>query len=327
MSVVHAQQTPLNLTAYPATFTLSTTPHNALQEKFRLRNNSDTPRTLLISVKKLGPDAQGNTTIKEFSKTDTYQQWISFDHTTITALPREWVDVAFTLTVPKDTAFGYYYVIYIAPKATAPTTNGQPQATLTGSLAIPILLTVNKPGATIAGRMISFLSSTSFSEYVPINFLTTFVNTGNLFIRPTGNVFIKDWTGNTIDTLTINSSGAAILPGGKRTYTTPWDNSFITSDPIIQDDVLQRDSNGSPKTHLVFHFDRVLNLRIGKYTAIALTVIPTQSRDLSFQTSTTFWVFPWKVVGIALLFIIFAGVGLVNTGKSLVGGIRKIIKR
>src|SRR5579872_822726 len=200
--------TPINLTAYPSTFTITVKPGTTTQERFRLRNNADSNTEFSLSVKKLTTDIHGNVTIADFTKNDTYQNWISFAKPTVTALSREWIDVAFTITVPKDTAFGYYYVLYITPTAN-PSVNPS-HTTLTGSLAIPILLTIDKPGATINGTMLSFASTVSFTEYLPVTFNTTFLNTGNISIHPTGNIFIKDETGKLIDTLVINNTQSSI---------------------------------------------------------------------------------------------------------------------
>lgn len=289
-----AQSTPLNLTAYPSTFDVTTKPGSSIQEKFRIRNNADAAMNLSISLKKLVPDPQGRVTIADFEKKDSYQNWITFDKDTIQALPQEWTDVNFTVAVPQDTTFGYYYVIYIAPISQSGTQTGVHTA-LNGSLAIPVLLTVAKPGATANLQLVSFSTTQPFYEYMPATFAIQFENKGNVLIRPQGNVFIGSGT-NDSGILTFNLANGAILPGEKRTYSTSWDDGFMTKDPIMQDGTVKRDSAGNPVTHLVIHWDHLTSFRIGKYTAHLLAVYNNGTRDVPIEASVSFWIFPWKLI-------------------------------
>lgn len=289
-----AQATPLNLTAYPSTFDVTTKPGSSVQERFRIRNNADTTMNLSISLKKLVPDEQGSVTIADFGKNDSYQNWISFDKTTLLARPQEWTDISFTVAVPQDTAFGYYYVIYISPTGQTTNTTGA-HAALNGSLAIPVLLTVAKPGAKANLQLVSFSTTQPFYEYMPANFSITFENKGNVLIRPQGNVFVGSGTKDE-GILTFNLSNGAVLPGEKRMYSASWDDGFMTQEPIMQDGSIKRDSAGNPVTHLTIHWDHLTSFRIGKYTAHLLAVYNDGTRDVPIEATATFWIFPWKII-------------------------------
>jgi hypothetical protein len=61
-----------------------------------------------------------------------------------------------------------------------------------------------------------------------------------------------------------------------------------------------------------------LDLRIGRYTATALVVLSTATKDIPFEMQTSFWIFPWKVVLGAMLLIAFAGIGFYSTLRNFV---------
>lgn len=323
-SHVFAQLQSFNITASPNSFDIKIQPGTSVTKSFRLRNNTDSTLPLTVTLKKLTPDQNGDVTITDFKDAESYKNWITVS-SSLSALPREWTDVSFTLSVPKEAAFGYYYALFISPQQDKTQVN-TPQAKLTGSLAIPILVFVEKPGAKTSGEFLQFTTNSSFYEYLPVTFSTLFANKGNVHIKPVGNIFIKDWTGKTVDSIDINKGLGSILPGGKRTFTSVWDNSFITSEPKMEDGKAVLDSKGQPQTQLQFHFDRVLSLRFGMYTAHALVVVSGQTRDTAYELSTSFWVIPWKIALGLLAFIILAGIGLTNTLKSMWKTGRKVLK-
>lgn len=320
-----AQQQQFDISTTPHAFDLTAKPGDTIKKIIRVRNNADTAFKLSVTLKKLIPDTNGKINLVDFTNED-YRSWIKFDNSSVSALPKEWVDIPFTLSIPKTASYGYYYAIMLSSqdKASQPTT---PQAKLTGAVAIPVLLSVEKPGASFTGYLTSFVTNESFFEYLPVTFLTTFTNKGNVHTKPHGNIFITDMTGNTVASLTINKDLGSVLPNGSRTFETVWNDSFITYEPKVEDGKEIMDSSGKPEYHMVFHFDRVLHLRIGKYTAHALLVVSTDTKDISYESSTAFWVFPWKIVSGLIIFVILAGIGLFQTGKSIFRTVRKIFKK
>jgi hypothetical protein len=84
------------------------------------------------------------------------------------------------------------------------------------------------------------------------------------------------------------------------------------------------DKNGKPQTELKIRFDKILDLRIGQYTASEIIVLSTNNKDIPFERQITFFVFPWKVVIAIVLFVIFAGIGFFSTFRNIVRNIIKI---
>jgi len=321
-----AQQAEINLTASPTSIDVVSPPGTTLSEKVRIRNNADSPIQLKIELKKLVADSTGQISVRDFQKGDDYQQWISIENATLSARPKEWTDIPFTITIPQTAAFSYYWALMVSVESPKSQIN-TPQAKITGSVAVPILLAIRKNGIIFSGRVDSFATDKGFYEYLPTNFLLTFQNSGNVHVKPRGNIFITDWTGKQIDSIGINEAQGNVLPGSKRTFTSTWDNGFITNEEKIEDGKVVTDSRGNPQTELKIHFDRLLAFRIGKYTATALVVVSGDKRDYSFEQTTSFFVFPWKIVLGTVIFVLLAGIGLANTIKSLFRWIKKMLKK
>jgi hypothetical protein len=117
--------------------------------------------------------------------------------------------------------------------------------------------------------------------------------------------------------LTVNDAQGAILPGLKKTFESSWDDGFITVEPKTLNGEPVLDKNGKAETELKIRWDKLPSLRIGRYTASELLVVSTANRDIPFTVETSFFVFPWKVVIGAILFIIFAAVGFYSTIRNV----------
>lgn len=315
---------PLNITTSPDVFDISANPGDTIKKTFRVRNNNTTLTTLKITLQKIIPDKNGNLILQDFKPQDDYAHWLTVSTATVSASPREWIDIPFTITLPKEAAFGYYWALLISNEP------GQIQngatAHISGAVAIPVLLTVQKEGLIFNARLTNETTTHGVYEYLPATFLTTIQNMSNVHIRPTGTIFITDFLGQEVAKLSFNKDAGSILPNGKRTYETAWDDSFITYDPKMEDGKILVDSKGKKEMQLHFHFDKVLSLRMGKYTATVLIVVSGDKKDISFQQTTTFFVFPWKIILGALIFFLLAGVGLWNISYSLVKKIKGIFK-
>ncbi len=321
-----AQNTPSNydVTVSPVFFDLSSNPEDTISDKIRIRNNTTSPLPIKLGVQRLTGDESGDLTLRDTSDDDSLS-WIKFKENTIVAKPMEWTDVFFTISIPKEAAYGYYYAITFTQDNTSPLS--QTGAKITGAAAVPILLNVRKEGAKFQGKLVAFTTDSSWYEYPPVKLITTFENTGNIHVRPRGNIFIKDWLGRQVAVLDINNTQGTVLPNIKKPFESLWNDSFITLEPKMEDGQVKLDKNGKPQTNLKIRFDKILDLRIGRYTATALLVISTSTRDIPFQAETSFFVFPWKVIIGVILFVIFAGIGFFSTFKNMVKRVRKLFRR
>lgn len=312
------EQTPperFDATVSPVFFDFNAKPGQVISDKIRVRNNTTETRDLIVKIKLLGGDENGELTVKE-EIDDALLSWISVKNTTVKALPKEWVNIPFTITVPKEAAYGYYWAFSI--NTIEDNSKNFTGAKLNASLVVPILLNVNKIGAKTEGKIVSFTKDIGWYEYLPVKFNTTFQNSGNVHIKPKGNIFIKDFMGRQVAVLNVNQNLGAILPQTKRDFESIWSDSFIFRvEKFGEDGKVVLDDKGKAKTELKFRFDKILDLRIGKYTATSLVVLSTDTRDIAFEKSISFFVFPWKIVIASIVFVIFALLGFANTTKTI----------
>lgn len=320
---VRAQESNFDVTVSPVFYDLTAKPGSSIGGRVRLRNNTGSVLPIKIEVKKLGGDENGDLTIQ--NAPDDTNSWFEVKNPTLNAPPAEWITVPFTITVPDTAAYGYYWALsFTQDSTTGKTVTG---AKVNASIVVPVLLNVSKDGAKTDGKITEFSTDTGWYEYLPVDFKTVFSNTGNVHIRPKGNIFIKDWLERSVATLDVNPNQGAILPGTKKEFTTPWNDSFAWYENKTNNGKPVLDKNGKPERELKIRFDKILDLRIGKYTATSLVVISDGQRDIALEKSVSFFVFPWKIVIGAIVIIVFALLGLVSTTRSLIKRVRGWIGR
>jgi len=295
-------QTPANfdLTVSPVFFDLSANPGDNLTNKIRVRNNTQEDAIITIGLKKLTSDSNGDLILSDLN--DNTASWINFKNHTFIAKASEWVDVPFEISIPKDAAFGYYWAITLSETSNGTTTKTGTK--LTGVSAVPILLDVKKQGAKAEGQIVEFKTSSFVNEYLPVDFTVRVQNTGNIHIRPQGNIFIRGGGDENLAILNVNNAQGAIIPNGQRSFIEEWSDGFLVREPIVVDGQPKLDKNGKPAEKLIVNWDKLTSFRIGKYTADVVLVFDNGTKDVSLEATTDFWVFPYKIIGTILISII-----------------------
>lgn len=292
-----AQTTSLDVTVSPTSFDLTAKPGDTITNKFRVHNNTPASLQLTVEVTKLGPNKAGELVIQDATPEDQYISWLKVDKS-ITALPNEWTTVPFSITIPQDAAFGYYYTISIKKDAG---TSGGNAASVTGAAAIPVLLNVKKDGAVFKAQVTDFRANSFVNEYLPVTFTTTVENQGNIHIRPHGNIFIRSFGQKDLDILDVNQGMGAILPQAKRSYVASWDSGFLVRKPVLKDNGdPEVDSKGNPISKLTINWNKLTDFRFGRYTATLILVYDNGVRDETLQASTNFWVIPYTALAVII---------------------------
>jgi len=291
---------PLDITVSPPVFDLTAKPGDKINEVFRIRNNQSNSIPFKIEARRLvsnpttgNPEPANDIKGEELS-------WVKFDPDTFSALPREWTDVKFSIEIPDSAAFGYYYVFRLIPQ------NGKEQkntgTAIKGEVLIVVLLNVKKDGAISSAKLSSFNPDSFVSQYLPVNFNVVLENNGNVHVKPHGNIFISRGGKDEISVLNVNEVNGSILPGGKRTFSSSWNDGFITND-VVKDEngTIKTDSNGKPTTKLSINWNKLTSLRFGPYTAHLLMVYDDGKRDQTIESEAKFWVIPYIPIAIILI--------------------------
>lgn len=292
---IFAQQQPLDLTASPVFFEFSTEKGATLKDKIRVRNNTAASISLQVGLQRLAPGANSEVELSDPKTGDEFVSWLNIENQTINARPREWTDIPFTIKIPETAAFGYYFAFLLTQ---APPEQEAGTAKVAGGVAVPVLLNVKAPGAIAKGELLEFKPKVFINEYLPVEFSARISNTGNVHIKPRGNIFIRGAGGKDLAILEVNQALGSVLPQAARSFESAWTDGFLVREP-----------GEGGKTKLTINWNKLTDFRIGRYSAYLLAVYDDGTKDVAFEGTTAFWVIPYKLIGgtlLALLALIFA---------------------
>ncbi|MBI3572415.1 hypothetical protein HY091_02705 [Candidatus Kaiserbacteria bacterium] len=131
----------------------------------------------------------------------------------------------------------------------------------------------------------------------PVNFSLRISDDGNVHIRPTGVVTIRNMLGGVSATLPINPAEGAVLPGSIRHFTMTWKPDADRGPNFFQ--------QLSSETH---------NFGLGTYTAEADITYGQSKQNLI--VSAKFTIFPWRLLTVLALGLILAILILVWAVKA-----------
>jgi len=304
-AVAHAQSSDtgaLNLTTSPLPVVMTGKPGQSLSSELRVKNSGTKAETLKVGLMKFTAYGdEGKPQLKDRAPGDDYFDWVTFSENVFTVQPNEWKSITMTVNLPKTAAFDYYYAATFSRANTSvPTTDRQ--AKVQGGTAILAIVEAEVPGAIRKAEITSFTTSHKIYEFLPVTFNVKIKNTGNVHLAPIGTIYIQ--RGNKqIDTIDVNVAAGNVLPNSSRIFTATWDDGY----PVYKlkennGEVVLK--NGQQVQTLRWDNARLGKLRWGRYTAHLTMVYDDGHRDVPMDATVSFWVIPWRVIGIALIPIV-----------------------
>jgi hypothetical protein len=313
----------LHLTASPLPINLITKPGSTVSAELKIKNGGTKTEKLVVGLMKFNAYGEdGQPRLMDRAPEDDFFDWVSFSENTFEILPNEWKTITATFTIPKTAAFGYYYAVTFSRAAEA--TAGAGQTAIAGATATLVLVEVQVDNAKREVEVLEFMTDRSFYEFLPASFKIKLKNSGNVHVAPRGNIFIERGSQRDVAILEINETKGNLLPGSNRIFTTNWEDGFPVYKPVIKDDKVVLDKNGVAQKKLNWDFSQTHKLRFGKYTAKMLLVYDNGIRDVPIEGTLSFWVMPWRLIGVAGFILILTFVGLWSTLKKIV---LKLFKR
>ncbi len=314
--------TGINLTVSPSFLNLTTDPGKSLESEFRITNNSNFSETLTVTVAKFMIDSEGKPTLSDVTPDDAFADWVTFSENQFTIASNQTKTVSFTVSPPETASLGYYYAFVISRvDQTSGTTQG---AAISGSPALLTLLEVRSENTKREVQVLDFSTDKLWYEYLPTEFKIQVKNSGNVHIVPTGNIFIDQGGKKDIAILAVNESRGNVLPATEREYTSSWSDGFAVRVPKEENGSLIRNENGEIVYTTKYDFQKADKFRIGKYTANLLLVYNNGERDVPIEASVSFWVIPWKIIGVVTIILLFMLLGVRST---IVSNIRRFKKK
>lgn len=154
----------------------------------------------------------------------TMSQWITFSKPFIRVTPGEDEKFEVTITVPENADPGGHYAAVLF--STEPPTLDQDVSQIGVVGLVGTLLLAKVPGDIVERLTLEEFVAPRILIAPPANFSVLFSNTGNIHLRPKGELKIRNWFGDTSAAIKINEGEGNVLPDSKRRFETTWNFSW-----------------------------------------------------------------------------------------------------
>jgi len=306
-----SSQAGISLQISPLPIELNAKPGASVSTDLRVRNAGSQTEKLQVRLLRVSADDNGNIHLASPASGDEWVRWVHFSRTVFDAPPGQWQTIHMNIDLPKSAAFGYYFAVeYLRANAEQPRPG---QAVTRGAVATFILLNAQAPGAKRQAQIVSFSADKKSYEFLPASFTIKVRSTGNVHVAPHGNIFILKGH-KQVGSVVVNAAGGNILPGSSRYFSAQWDEGFPAYVPKTDDagnPVIGKD--GKAETSLKWDFSHANRLRFGHYTAHLVMIYDNGQRDVPLDAYVSFWVIPWRVIGILVVIFTLVGIGLWTT--------------
>jgi len=310
-------ETGINITLSPTFLALVADPGEQVSSQFRIRNNNNFTEYFRLKIAKFEPTEGGERPlITDIDKNDRFVEWISFSEDEFTLDGNENKTIRVTVSPPEDASLGYYYAVLVN-RIEINETATEPGAVVAGAPAVLTLLEVRTPNAQRELQVEDFSTEKLIYEYLPTTFVIKVKNTGNIHTAPVGNIFIDQGDKKDIAVFPINEVRGNVLPDTSRTFTSEWSDGFAVRVPKEEDGREIKDSDGNIVYTTKWDFTKADKFRIGKYTANLLLVYDNGERDIPIEAQVSFWVIPWKIIGVGVVIFLLVAAGIFSIVRNL----------
>jgi hypothetical protein len=213
------------LTIIPPKFELFGNPGDTINEKIRVRNESDNPVTYSVVIEDFTTTGEeGQVVLEEGDTVSSFSlaKWIETSTKDVILQPKEEKAINFIINIPKNAEPGGHYasILFQAGENTPLEGGGAKVAHRIGSL---VLLRVS--GNVSENAIIEEFSAPKYQERGPVEFMLRLKNDGNAHVIPQGTIVVTDMFGKKVDEVPLE--GRNILPGATRKMTTSWNKNNI----------------------------------------------------------------------------------------------------
>jgi hypothetical protein len=292
----YSQQSAYALTVSPAIIELSVDPGQTITKEITLFNETGIPAQLFATTQDF--EAAGDGGQPKFlpkavpSNEASASNWVSVSPSQIVVEPGKFVKTQFTVTVPANAdPGGHYLAVFwgIQP----PVVSG-PAAVAIGAKIGSLVLIGVTGDISEKGELKEFaLPEGKIYTHLPVEMAFRFFNSGNIHLKPKGDIVVRNLLGGKVATISANDKEARVLPNQTRQFFATWQK---------QDPDLTAESLGWwQKFWAEFQQERS-NFAFGRYTAQLNLAF---GQDKSVHTARlAFWVIPWALLIVYLILLI-----------------------
>ncbi|OGF21395.1 hypothetical protein A2316_03680 [Candidatus Falkowbacteria bacterium RIFOXYB2_FULL_38_15] len=270
------------LTISPPTMEFIAKRGETITDVVKLFNETSAPITLVAEVRDFKPLNEKGTPnflpIADKNDPSKLSNWIDVKEKTVTLKSNERKNILFTINIPDGAFPGGHFagILWAMPSANKDSVG---ITSKTGTLIL-----VNIAGmAEEKARIIEFSADKKMYNHLPVNLSLRFENMGNVYLKPIGEIKIKNIWGKEVASLDVNPGLNNALPGSVRQYNVSWKNKDVAEN--LSEIIKEKD-----------------NFAFGRYSAVA--TLGYGSADQTLIAEKSFWVFPWRVIGISLITIL-----------------------
>lgn len=270
-SQTHAQENNKGLSITPIIFDYSLDLGQLKSGKITLTNLTNQPLEIVSEARNFTAQGEeGDVALTTENIPFSIAQWVNIEPKRVTIPPSSKLPFTFTIRVPQNAEPGGHFGSVVF--ATVP----KKELNQTGALLsqeIGALLFTRTPGdIKEQAKIASFKTEKSFYEFGPVNFVARVQNDGNVHVKPTGEIVIKDMFGRTTKLPLVEQN---VLPNAIRKISTKWTEKVL----------------------------------IGKYTATVTMKYGSKNETLTATTEFTAFPVRWGLVALGILLaIIFINV-------------------
>ena len=275
---VAAAQERTGLSVSPPTFEFSANRGDSLNNVIRVENITDEPLAVSVDVRNFSAlGEEGQVNLSKDENAYALASWITVTPEVETIPAKESKTFEYTISVPANAEPGGRFGSIVFQTAPKPVSGGSGVAV---GQEVGALVFLKIAGAVRENATIASLTTGSkLYEYGPVNFETRVKNLGNVQFRPKGTITVTNMFGKVVQTIPVDSRN--VLPGAIRKMEGQWKNRWM----------------------------------FGPHTATVSLVYGTKGQVIT--ASTSFWGLPYKIVGLALLLLVAAGVVMFRGRRRL----------
>jgi len=274
------------LTISPPRMEYSVKPGDKIVDIVKVSNETKKELTIYSEVKSFTAlDEEGAPKFYEPQEGEM-ANWIDVALKEVTLAPGEKKEVGFTINVPQNAdPGGHYAAILWAMQKPGANKEKTPVSFIskTGHLILVRVAGDIKE----SGRILDFGTKNNKKLFnnLPVDFVIRFENTGNVHLKPLGQIEIKNMFGQQKALIDANPQKGNVLPNSVRRLENSWSNM----EPV----------GGGFFTNLKNEWN---NFGFGRYTAdLALAY---GSKNETLRNYTSFWIFPWRILLLSLIALI-----------------------
>ena len=255
------------VTVGPAKLDYSVNPGNTIEGNFYLKNEEGEDQSFWPSYEKFTEDNGQKKFLKDESD---LASWINTE-TPVVLKAGEAKTVPYTIKIPKNAEpGGHFAVIWWS---TAPPAS-QGSAAVSVVTRAGILLMVRVSGDVREGGQLTNFSTGKSKKIFwsfPVALETTFQNEGNVHLKPTGIIVVKNILGQTKGIVKVNEGLLQILPDSKRSFENIWEGTKFAFGPYKAELTMVFGENQTRETKSFWFFYLPLKIIIA-FVAVLLLI-------------------------------------------------------